>query len=213
MEISLNVGNGLTFNGNKLTTNFDSLDHVEKTENGLSIHSTSGESGTSTTVDDITIHDRLGTGTACHVDRDRVQHIYNMSVTVVTDHSKTHFIQDDTQMKSKADVIDEINRGKTYEDLEVKSDNSYEMVVGDLFMFGPSSKLRRVPANETLTSESGVRLPYYPLLALFVVESITKEETGFANPKYRTTDISLRCLWHDPDSALVESLVDGALLT
>ena len=111
-RLELNVADGFTFVDNKLALNIDESDYVEKRPNGLYIHDTDGEDGTSgaSREDNYTIimndHNQLQTNPNV------VEYIFSMNAYQVIERTRVSvdtYSVDTTTPKTIQDIINELN--------------------------------------------------------------------------------------------------------
>lgn len=195
-NITIDIGDGLKFNGNKLMTDWENNGNIGIQSDGIMIPDLSGPPGIGggSTVDNWTVQ---ASGTGIKANRNVVQLIFTMSCWKVTNHTKSNYQVDNSTMKTKADVMTEMNDA-----LDDYDYTSYNMMPGDMFMF----RSKAVPIEYswwTHTIDDGNRYTWAPCLAIFSVESVTRSGR-------KITDITLRCLWHD-DSVL-PGLTNGQIL-
>lgn len=201
MKLNININQGLTFNGNKLTLDIgDTGENIIKTDEGIYVPSLQGNPGSSGTigVDNWTIINANSAGTKIKTSREVVQYIFSMCMWKVTNHTRSGYAVDESTMKTLADVITEANYVVDRYDY-----TAYNMKQNDLFMFKYSANPMGF-SQWTHTTDDGNRYPGTKCHALFNVESI---ET--LNKKVQT--LSLRCLWCS-DVAKSHGLVPGQLL-
>ena len=111
-RLELNVADGFTFVDNKLALNIDESDYVEKRPDGLYIHDTDGEDGTSgaSREDNYTIimndHNQLQTNSNV------VEYIFSMNAYQVIERTRVSvdtYSVDTTTPKTIQDIINELN--------------------------------------------------------------------------------------------------------
>ena len=196
-EISINAGKGFTFVGNKLSLNWESSDNISVQSDGIMIPDLTGTPG----IDAGSKSDNWTTalsGTGIKINRSVVQCIFAMSCWHVTSRTLGSYAVDYNTMKTKADVITEINAL-----IDSYDYTSYKMQSGDLFMF----RSEPVPVEHngwTKTCDDGKRYQWAPCLAMFSVDSITYLGAT-------VTDITLTCLWHNSNK--LPTLTNGSVLT
>lgn len=194
--ISIDVGNGLTFDDNKLTTNWVDDSNVTKSPNGIIVGDMNEfqMNRTISTVDNETL---VESNNGVSINRDKVQCIFAMSCWKVESRSPYNYTINQSLMKTKEDVIEEMNIL-----IDEYNHTCYNMNNGDLLMF----RHQPVPLmNDTwsYTSDNGLRDEHTPCIALFVVTDISYSDK-------KVSDINLKCLWYDDNS--LHGLTNGSYL-
>ena len=112
-DINLNVGDGFTFTGNKLTLNFKNSEYVEKRESGLYIadlNGAPGQSGRSTEDNYTIIKNASG---KLETDPFVIEYIFSMSAYKIDDVGResvdTYHAIEPLTIKSVNDIINELN--------------------------------------------------------------------------------------------------------
>lgn len=189
-QISVNIGDGLTFDGNKITTDW-SDGYISKEPDGLYVPDLTGPDGTGggTKVDNYTIIET--TKNRVKTNRKVVQYIFSMCAWKVTSTGPStsgYSVSSGSVLKDLSDFKDEVNR-------VVKSDNytSYNIIAGDLIMF----RYHAHPINGSSrgwskTIDDGNRYPADTCVALFVVNSVSGTSYGAAQ---YINSVELECLW------------------
>lgn len=185
MEISINTGKGMGFNGNKLTTNWVENENIEKRDDGIYIPNLKGPpgSGGGTVVDNHTII--IDNNNRLKINAEVVQCIYSMSAYVVVSRGSTSsYSVDKSQVKTINDIISECN---AIIDNDGPSWTTYDLRVGDLFQFRNSAVPTKY-SNWPVAIDDGNRYNGQTCLALFVV-------TDVDSSNHYTKSLSLQCLW------------------
>lgn len=184
-KISVDIGKGLTFNGNKITTNWNMNGNITKNEDGLFIPDLSGFSGGTggSTADEITMH-ALEDKTL-EVKRDVIQWIHSMCVYKVTNRSSINsYTVDKNSMKTIDDIRYECNANSSQGVMWTQ----YVLQEGDLFM------LRGIAHPAMMNGwvcamDDGNRYAGDYCWALFVVTEVSYPRDFYAS------SISLKCLY------------------
>ena len=182
--INVKLGNGLTFNGNKIAIDCDLTNGlIERRSNGLYVPDLSGNSGkdNGSTIDHVTIINHNNSTDKIAINRDVVQLIFAMCAYKITNRtSKT--LKRSSELKTIQDIINEINH--LYN--QGINHTSYNMQIGDLFMLkGYPNAMNRDDTDSTM--EDGNRYPDSTILALFVVDNISST--------LPVEHLSITCLW------------------
>lgn len=184
-KISVDLGKGLTFNGNKITTNWEMNDNITKNSDGLFVPDLSGASGGvgGSTADEITIHELADK--TLEIKRDVVQWIHSMCVNQVTNRSsETSYTVAENTVKTIDDIRDECNANSKHGIAWTQ----YVFQVGDLFSLRGTAH----PVMYTgwrYAMDDGNRYTGDYCWALFVV-------TGVTYPRdYYASSLSLKCLY------------------
>lgn len=195
-QLNLNFdGNGFTYNGNQLTTNWASTD-VSKLEDGLYLKGISAASTVERDkiIDNWTIVEYNGSGTI-KTNKTVVQYIYAFSKYPVIENERSSMSLkfDTSNYKTKANLINEINW---------LHQNGYPQRAQcfpkkhDLIMFkgvGVPLNIQEIYGDlVNKTCEDGKRYPDSTCEALFVVESATYSGD---NQQLPLIDLQIRCLW------------------
>ena len=184
IDISLSIGNGFTFDDNKLTVNVDPSSSITKEEDGLYIPSATDSGGTR--VDNHTVivesqNNRLRTN------RNVVQYIFAMSRYPVTSRASIEsYSYDNKSIKTIDDIRNEFNAVLDASNGDVQW-TTYDLIKGDLFM------LRGIPRPAKYSSwpvamDDGNRYIGDVCYALFVVDKINR--VG-----HYTHGVTLYCLY------------------
>lgn len=185
MEISINAGKGMGFNGNKLTSNWVENENIEKRDDGIYIPNLKGPPGLGggTVVDNHTII--IDNNNRLKINAEVVQCIYSMSAYVVVSRGSTSsYSVDKSQVKTIKDIISECN---AIIDNDGPRWTTYDLRVGDLFQFR-NSEVPTKYSNWPVAIDDGNRYNGQTCLALFVV-------TDVDSSNHYTKSLSLQCLW------------------
>ena len=193
--IQIEVGDGMTFNGNKLTTKWASDDKTKPTKSneGLIIPDLVGKnrsvSGKSGGADGVTIREALDG--SIDTNPEVVCYIHTMCAFKVTNRLDTKsFTVDTSQVKTMSDIVDEMNAivdnddyldGSIYDSISVN--NLFQLIHA-----AHPVKDNRWPC----AVDANTRMFGDTTLALFVVTGI---EYGADGKDHRVKTLSLKCLW------------------
>lgn len=188
MKMNIKLGKGLTFNGNKITTDRD-LDNglIELKSDGLYVPDLSGDpgDGVGSVIDNNTIINYNNKPERIALNREVVQFIFAMCAYKITARTSNKLTRS-SDLKTIQNIVNEINH--LYD--QGINHTSYNMRVGDLFMLkGFPNAMYRSDTDSTM--EDGNRYPDSTILALFVVDNVT----GSLPVK----ELSITCLWSNLD--------------
>lgn len=184
-KITLSIGNGLTFDGNKLAVNTSPDSDIVKESDGLYVPNLSGGSS-GTRVDNHTVvvesqNNRL------RANRDVVQYIFAMSRYPVTNRdSVSSYSTNKSAIKTIDDIRNEFNAVLDASGGDVQW-TTYDVIKGDLFMLRGSSH----PAKYSMwpvAMDDGNRYIGDVCYALFVIDDVKKDG-------HYTNALKLYCLY------------------
>lgn len=193
--IQINVGDGMTFNGNKLTTKWDPDDDTQptKTEEGLIIPDLVGQNRKKATslngkADGVTVREDLDGNVS--INNEVVAYIHTMNAFKVTNRtSSKDFAVDTSQVKTIDDIRDEMN---ALMDADSYLNGSMYMSIREKNFFQLIHAAHPVQDKSwPCAIDSNTRLFGDTTLAFFVV---TEVEHNAGRDTY-VTKLSLRCLW------------------
>lgn len=182
--ISVNIGKGLAFNENKITTDWDESSDVEKRENGLYIPNRIGGS----TVDEIGLH-ALGDRTI-EINRDVIQIIHSMCINKVTSRNDVaSYTVDSSAIKTIDDIRDECNANSNNGVLW----STYSLRTNDLFMLSSIPHPVKM-SGWSCAMDEDKRYPGDYCLALFVITDVEYSRSHYVSK------LTIQCLYSSTTS-------------